>query len=211
MTIDRYFPELNLLQQQRLQQLIPLYADWNQKINVISRKDIDHFEVHHLLFSLAIAKIFQFAPGTRIMDAGTGGGLPGIPLAILFPETEFTLVDSIGKKIKVVESISEALGLLNVQPRCIRFETIPESFDFIIGRAVTAIPSLVKILAGKISKKSQNEFPNGLIYLTGGEIEQEVEQMNCSFRIYPLNALFEDPFFETKKIIHLYDIGRFSD
>ncbi len=160
-----YFPELTEEQRERFARLEGLYREWNEKINVISRKDMDEFWVHHVLHSLAIAKIIRFAPGTRVMDVGTGGGFPGIPLAILFPEVNFYLIDSIGKKIKVVEGIRDALGLQHVRTEQIRVENVAEQQDFIVSRAVTAFPAFVKLIRGKIRKDSAHSLDNGVIYL----------------------------------------------
>jgi 16S rRNA (guanine527-N7)-methyltransferase len=181
-----------------------LYRIWNSRINVISRKDIENLEVHHVLHSLSIARFFHFKPGTRILDAGTGGGFPGIPLAILFPETEFTLVDSIAKKIRVVETIKSELGLNNVNPLNVRFENIPGQFDFITGRAISSLPELWKSLEGKILDYSRNDRQNGLLYLKGGEFTDELSLLRTQFTIYHLSDYFNEPFFETKKLIHLY-------
>ena len=174
-------------------------------INVISRKDIENLEIHHILHSLSIAKLFSFIPGTRVLDAGTGGGFPGIPLAILFPEVEFTLVDSITKKIKVVEEIKSELGLNNVKPRNERFEETPGKFDYITGRAVSSIPALCKLLHGKILDQNRNQYPNGLIYLKGGEFSEELEFLQANYRVYDLSDFFNESFFETKKLIHMYN------
>jgi len=181
-----------------------LYRVWNTRINVISRKDIENLEIHHVLHSLSIARFFHFKRGTRILDAGTGGGFPGIPLAILFPETEFTLVDSIAKKIRVVETIKNELGLNNVNPLNDRFENIPGQFDFIIGRAISSLPELWSSLGVKILDKSRNDRPNGLLYLKGGEFTDELSLVRTQFTIYHLSDYFNEPFFETKKLIHLY-------
>jgi 16S rRNA (guanine527-N7)-methyltransferase len=182
-----------------------LYKQWNLRINVISRKDIENLEIHHILHSLSIAKFFLFNPGTRVMDAGTGGGFPGIPLAILFPETEFTLVDSIAKKIKVVEKIKSELGLKNVIPVNNRFENIPGQFDFITGRAVSSLPEMCKVLKGKILDDNKNEKPNGLIYLKGGEFKEELKSVQARYSIFNISDYFSESFFETKKVIHIHN------
>ena len=181
-----------------------LYPYWNLRINVISRKDIENLEIHHILHSLSIARIFSFLPGTKILDAGTGGGFPGIPLAILFPEAEFTLVDSIAKKIKVVEEIKNEIGLKNVNTRNERVENTPGKFDFITGRAVAPLPGLCKSLKEKIIDLGRNQYPNGLIYLKGGEFYEELESLNANYRLYHLSEYFDEPFFETKKLIHIH-------
>ncbi len=203
--LSAIFPEISPEQKRQFDLLSSLYKDWNQKINVISRKDIENFESHHLLFSLGIARCFHFAPGTRIMDAGTGGGLPGIPLAIFFPEVHFTLVDSIAKKIHVVEQISAELGLRNVRPVRSRFEDLDEKFDFVTGRAVTALPDLYRMLKNKISPAGINSFKNGIIYLKGGELAGELQKIPTRYEIFPLSDWFKDPFFATKQIVYLHD------
>jgi 16S rRNA (guanine527-N7)-methyltransferase len=182
-----------------------LYLHWNLMINVISRKDIENLEIHHILHSLSIAKLFSFIPGTRVLDAGTGGGFPGIPLAILFPEVEFTLVDSIAKKIMVVEEIKNELGLNNVKPKNERFEETPGKFDYITGRAVSSLPALCKLLHGKILDQDRNKYKNGLIYLKGGEFIEELESLQANYRLYDLSDYFHESFFETKKLIHIYN------
>lgn len=181
-----------------------LYRYWNQRINVISRKDIDNLEIHHILHSLTIAKFFRFLPGTRIMDAGTGGGFPGIPLAILFPESEFILVDSITKKIRVVETIKNELGLKNVTPLNDRFENIHEQFDFITGRAVSSLPELWKSLNMKILDLKRNKQENGLIYVKGGEFKDELKSIPGKYRIFHLADYFNESFFETKELVHIF-------
>ena len=190
----------------QLTALSALYLHWNLRINVISRKDIENLEVHHIVHSLSISKIFSFLPGTKVLDAGTGGGFPGIPLAILFPEAEFTLVDSITKKIKVVEEIKRELGLKNVYSRNERFENTPGKFDYITGRAVSSLPVLCKLLQRKILDHNRNKYPNGLIYLKGGEFIEEMESLQANYRLYNLSDYFIEPFFETKKLVHIYPL-----
>jgi 16S rRNA (guanine527-N7)-methyltransferase len=206
--LKQHFPSLKDDQLDQFVHLAALYREWNEKINVISRKDIDNLEVHHILHSLSIARIFAFKPGTRIMDAGTGGGLPGLPLAIFFPEVEFTLVDSIDKKIKVVEDIRSELNLTNVKPVRMRFEEMKGEFDFITGRAVTQLPDLFRMLQNKISTHSIHPFPNGMIYLKGGDFIEELSELVPAFKIIPLSDYFSEDFFRTKKLVHLYELSR---
>lgn len=201
--VKSYFPEVTEEQEKKFALLEGLYRDWNDKINVISRKDMDSFGVHHVLHSLAIAKIIRFKPGTQVMDVGTGGGFPGIPLAILFPEVNFYLVDSIGKKIKVVQGIAEALGLKNVKAEQIRVEDTVGKQDFIVSRAVTAFPAFVELTRHKIGKVSVNDFPNGIIYLKGGDFEDEIKPFADRVQVYEIPDFFQEDFFETKKIIYL--------
>jgi 16S rRNA (guanine527-N7)-methyltransferase len=201
--ILKYFPHLSDLQQQQFQQLLPLYTDWNEKINVISRKDMEFFYEKHVLHSLGIAKIISFKPGTAILDIGTGGGFPGIPLAILFPETQFHLVDSIGKKITVVQDVAQQLGLKNVKAEQIRAELISDKFDFVVSRAVTRFINFVPWMKGKFKKESFNEFPNGLLLLKGGDVDEEMEETLYPYVTYHLSDYFQTEFFETKKVIHV--------
>ncbi len=201
--IRKYFPGLDPLRMQQLGALGQLYRDWNEKINVISRKDIDHLYERHVLHSLGIAKIIRFRPGTRILDVGTGGGFPGIPLAILFPDSEFLLVDSIAKKIKVVEGIVGSLDLKNVIPMQRRAEELTGRFDFVVSRAVTAFPDFVKLVRDKVSRVQHNELSNGILYLKGGDFEAEVAPFGENCVIYGLRDFFDEEFFETKKVIHL--------
>lgn len=201
--LQKYFPELNEQQIQQFEKLPLLYKEWNEKINVISRKDIDNLMLHHIIHSLAIAKFIAFKPHTEIMDIGTGGGFPGIPLAIFFPECKFTLVDSIGKKIKVVEAISNSMELKNVNPVHSRAEDIRQQFDFIISRATAPLADLVKWSKGKIRAESHNSINNGLICLKGGEIDTEIRDYVKKVAILSLKVSFSEDFFETKKLIYL--------
>ncbi len=202
--IVKYFKDLNDTQISNFNKLDELYRYWNDAINVISRKDIDNLFIHHVLHSLAIAKIIKFAPGTSVIDVGTGGGFPGIPLAIMFPEVNFHLVDSIGKKIKVVSEISESLGLNNVTASQSRIEEINFKYDFVISRAVTALPAFVALTKKNITKRSINPLHNGILYLKGGDLREEIQQTGTKNMIYPLFKLFEEPFFETKYLVHLW-------
>lgn len=203
-TINKYFPELNETQRQQFAALYPLYTDWNSKINVISRKDIENLYTNHILHSLSIAKLIRFEPGTRVMDVGTGGGFPGIPLAILFPETDFLLVDSIGKKIKVVDAVAEALQLKNVRTAHSRVEEIPETFDFIVSRAVTDLPTFYQWVRKKVSRTSRNSLANGILYLKGGDLSEELRDLPVkAYYEYPISCWFSEAFFQEKKIIHV--------
>tara|TARA_B000000460_G_scaffold86434_1_gene60160 strand:- start:524 stop:1171 length:648 start_codon:yes stop_codon:yes gene_type:complete len=198
----KYFPDLTEDQLEKFTKLKDLYKDWNLKINVVSRKDIDEIYLRHVLHSLGIAKVQQFRSGSTVMDVGTGGGFPGIPLAILFPETQFHLVDSIGKKIKVVNEVKEGLGLENVKTSNCRVEEIDEQYDFIVSRAVAQMETFVRWVKGKIKKKSNHELKNGILYLKGGDLSEELAKYETA-KIYNLSDYFEEDFFETKKVVHL--------
>ena len=200
--IQKYFPYLTDIQKEQFAKLDFLYHDWNAKINVISRKDIDELYTKHVLHSLGIAKIIQFEPGTYVLDVGTGGGFPGIPLAILFPETRFYLIDVIAKKIKVVQAVADALGLKNVKAEQKRAELVKGDFDFIVSRAVTNMPDFVSWIKDKIKKKSKHELKNGILYLKGGDLTEELKDFPKATE-YNLSDFFEDEFFETKKVVHL--------
>ncbi|HCW63935.1 MULTISPECIES: 16S rRNA (guanine(527)-N(7))-methyltransferase RsmG [Leeuwenhoekiella] len=200
--IKHYFSDLSDTQLNQFEKLNDLYQDWNLKINVVSRKDIDEIYLRHVLHSLGIAKVQKFNPGASILDVGTGGGFPGIPLAILFPETQFHLVDSIGKKIKVVEEVSAGLGLSNVKITNDRVENIDGQYDFIVSRAVAQMETFVRWIKGRIAKKSEHELKNGILYLKGGDLTEELK-LYTSATIYDLNDYFEEEFFETKKVVHL--------
>lgn len=201
--INKYFPNITEEQCQRFAALDALYRDWNSKINVISRKDIDNLYEHHILHSLGIAQIINFKPGTQVMDLGTGGGFPGIPLAIMFPEVHFHLVDSIGKKIRVCDEVRTALGLTNVTTEWTRAENLKEKYDFVVSRAVMPLTDLVKLVRKNIAKESHNAMPNGLICLKGGELENEVMPMKAHTLITSLSDYFEEEFFETKKVVYV--------
>ena len=201
--IRHYFPELTPIQIEQLSQLDSLYHDWNSKINVISRKDIDNLYEHHVLHSMSIAKAIRFKPGTEIMDLGTGGGFPGIPLAILFPECHFHLVDSIGKKIKVCTEVAKEIGLSNVTFRHCRAEEEKALFDFVVSRAVMPLADLVKIIRKNIKKENHNALPNGLLCLKGGELENEIQPVRHHAMITSLDDFYEEEFFKTKKLVYV--------
>ena len=201
--ITKYFPNLTEEQRQQFAALYDLYLDWNSKINVISRKDITNLYEHHVLHSLGIAKYAQFAPGTTIMDLGTGGGFPGIPLAILFPEVKFHLVDSIGKKVRVATEIANAIGLKNVTFRHCRAEEEKQKFDYVVSRAVMPLTDLLKIIRKNISTEQRNALPNGLICLKGGELEKETMPVRHQTDLFDLKKVFEEEFFETKKVVYV--------
>jgi 16S rRNA (guanine527-N7)-methyltransferase len=200
--IQKYFPNLTKEQIAQFAALQELYRDWNLKINVVSRKDIEELYLRHVLHSIGIAKIQEFKPDARILDVGTGGGFPGIPLAILFPETHFHLVDSIGKKIKVVNEVVDGLKLKNVMTTNARVEEIKGNYDFIVSRAVAAMPTFVHWVKGKIAKTSRHELKNGILYLKGGDLNEELQDYK-SAKIYNLSEYFSEEFYETKKLVHL--------
>ena len=199
----KYFPQLSQHQLEQYELLAKEFLSWNEKINLISRKDTDNIFEHHILHSLAIAKVCKFKPQCEIMDIGTGGGFPGIPLAIMFPETKFYLVDSIGKKIKVVQALVEALGLKNVEAEQIRAENVNRQFDFIVSRAVTYLPDFMQWTKGKISKIQYHDLANGVLYLKGGDLTEELSTIKNKIKIYDIDNYFEEEFFQTKKVIHV--------
>ncbi|NGX83657.1 16S rRNA (guanine(527)-N(7))-methyltransferase RsmG [Aequorivita sp. KMM 9714] len=200
--ILKYFPQLTDIQKEQFKRLQELYQDWNLKINVVSRKDIDELYLRHVLHSLGIAKIQTFLPGSKILDVGTGGGFPGIPLAILYPDVQFHLVDSIGKKIKVVDEVVDGLQLENVKTTNARVETISDNYDFIVSRAVAQMETFVHWVNGKIAKKSLHDRKNGILYLKGGDLTEELKVYKNA-EIYPLEDYFEEDFFETKSVVYL--------
>lgn len=201
--ILKYFPDLTEEQKRQFAALYDLYTDWNSKINVISRKDIENLYEHHVLHSLGIAKVIRFKPGTKVMDLGTGGGFPGIPLAILFPEVQFHLVDSIVKKVRVATEIAGSIGLKNVTTRHARAEEEKQLFDFVVSRAVMPLTDLLKIIRKNISPKQQNALPNGLICLKGGELERETMPVKNKTTMWNLKEFFREEFFETKKVVYV--------
>ena len=201
--ILRYFPQLTEQQQQQFAALDALYRDWNAKINVISRKDIDNLYPHHVLHSLGIAKVITFRPGTHVMDIGTGGGFPGIPLAILFPEVQFHLLDSIGKKIKVAQAVTDALELTNVRTSHKNVMEEKEKYDFVVSRAVMQMEDLVRLVRKNVHHEQRNSLPNGLICLKGGDIQQEMRPFKHCCDVWPLHTYFEEEFFETKKVAYV--------
>jgi 16S rRNA (guanine527-N7)-methyltransferase len=201
--VKKYFPEITEQQEAQFDQLLPLYKEWNEKINVVSRKDIENLMLHHVLHSLAVAKFLPFRPGTEVLDVGTGGGFPGIPLAILFPETQFLLVDSIGKKIKVVEGVAESLGLSNVQAKHMRAEDVDQDFEFIVSRAVTRLTPFYYWVKNKISPNHFHTQRNGLLLLKGGELTEEIAELGKKVKVTELTSYFKEDFFETKKLVYV--------
>lgn len=202
-SVLHYFPDLTQQQKEQLAVIKDLYIFWNNQINVISRKDTENFYERHVLHSLGIAKVMSFNPGANVLDVGTGGGFPGIPLAILFPETNFVLVDSIGKKIKVVNEVAKALGLTNVKGIHTRAEDVNQKFDFIVSRAVTRMPDFLKWVDKKIKKEQSHSLKNGVLYLKGGDLTEEMETVKQPYKEYNLSDFFVEDFFETKKVIHV--------
>lgn len=201
--LSSYFPDLSPEQIRQFEALEGLYQTWNAQINVISRKDTDHFYERHVLHSLAISKIVQFLPGSSVLDIGTGGGFPGIPLAILFPEVQFHLVDSIGKKIKVVQEVAASLGLQNVQASHARAETIKDRYDFIVSRAVTQMPVFLTWVKGKSAKKNLHNLKNGVLYLKGGDLSEELAGLRYPVKEFPISEFYKEEFFETKKVVYV--------
>ena len=202
-SILKYFPELTERQKEQFAALLPLYEEWNAQINVISRKDMEHFYEHHVLHSLAIAKVMPFKPMCEVLDVGTGGGFPGVPLAIMYPESRFTLIDSIGKKIKVVHDIVGRLGLTNTKIMQIRAEQLEGEYDFIVSRAVTTLGEFVPWVKRKVSKTQYHPLHNGILYLKGGDLETELAPFRKKVRIWDISDFFDEEFFATKKVIYL--------
>ena len=201
--IFQYFPNLTEKQRKQFDQLGPLYKEWNDKINVVSRKDIENIYINHVLHSLGIAKVMSFKQDTEVLDIGTGGGFPGIPLAILFPETNFHLVDSIGKKISVVKEVAAALGLKNVRAEQIRAEEVKGKYDFIVSRAVTRMKEFYGWVNNKAKADSKNDLDNGILYLKGGDLDEEMNELKCPYSIYNLSDYFKEEFFETKHVVYV--------
>ena len=200
--ILKYFPDLSEEQRRQFAALYELYAEWNAKINVVSRKDFDQLYLRHVLHSLAIAKVCSFEPGAEILDVGCGGGFPSVPLAILFPEAHFIAADSIRKKITVVEGVVAGLGLKNIEPRCTRVEQIPNHFDYVVSRAVTAMPEFVEWIWHKIRRGQRGTLPNGILYLKGGDLAEELALTGKHWTLYDIASFFEEDFFETKKVVY---------
>lgn len=206
--IKTYFPNLTTAQESQFEALGPLYTDWNAKINVISRKDIDNLYLHHILHSLGIAKTIDFTDGTTILDVGTGGGFPGIPLAILFPQCRFHLIDRVGKKIKVAQSVAEAIGLQNVTFQHGSVEELKTEYDFVVSRAVMPLPDLLKLIRKNIRREQQNALPNGLLCLKGGDLQSELAPVKKTSILFNLSDYFKEEYFETKKVIYVQIVKR---
>ena len=200
--IEKYFPTLTEHQKEQFRSLYDLYADWNAKINVVSRKDFDQLYLRHILHSLAIAKVCQFEAGARVLDVGCGGGFPSVPLAIMFPEVKFVSADSIGKKITVVKGVCEGAGITNIDARNVRVEQIPEKFDYVVSRAVTEMPQFVKWIWSKIERGEKGSLPNGILYLKGGDLSEELAATKMKWTEYNICDFFEEDFFETKKVVY---------
>lgn len=205
--ISQYFPEISVTQKAQFEALESLYKEWNNQINVISRKDIDELYIRHVLHSLGIAKVMKFNPNADVLDVGTGGGFPGIPLAIMFPDTNFHLVDSIGKKIKVVKAICESLGLTNVKADHMRAEQLADKYDFVVSRAVTKLKPFYHWIAKKFKKENNHEMVNGILYLKGGDLTEELQESKRRYKIYDLSDHFKEEFFETKKVVYVPCVG----
>ena len=201
--INQYFPNLSDHQKEQFAALDDLYRFWNSRINLVSRKDIDMLYLHHILHSLAIAKVISFLPGEKVLDVGTGGGFPGIPLAIMFPETSFHLVDSIGKKIKVVQEVAAGCDLKNVRTSHARAEQINEKFHFIVSRAVTRLSEFYPWIKGKFEKESMNSLQNGILYLKGGDLDEEIKESGLKAQLIPLSQYFKEEYFETKFVVYI--------
>jgi 16S rRNA (guanine527-N7)-methyltransferase len=202
--LHKYFPALSKLQKNQFSQLLPLYREWNDRINVISRKDIDQLYERHVLHSLSIARIIAFRPGTEILDVGTGGGFPGVPLAIMFPDSQFVLVDSIGKKINVVRAICEAIGLNNILTEKARAEQVSHRYDFIVSRAVASLPDFTRWTNHLIKPGKDQTLENGILYLKGGDFQAELKATGMKSHLYPISDFFDEPFFTTKFVVHLH-------
>lgn len=200
--IEKYFPNLTPQQKEQFRALYDLYADWNAKINVVSRKDFDQLYLRHILHSLAIAKVCRFEAGARVLDVGCGGGFPSVPLAIMFPDTHFVSADSIGKKITVVKGVCEGAGIKNIDARNTRVEQIPERFDYVVSRAVTEMPTFVKWIWNKIDRGQRGSLPNGILYLKGGDLTEELAATKIQWTEYPISEFFDEEFFETKKVVY---------